>query len=91
MHKRCYRNDIYPLYLIFKRKISLIFFIFPVFFSIFPQYPKTQCEADLAWRFFLLPSAMSILPITALIKHKIAAENHVLAIQVYDCYEFDTI
>ena len=58
------------------------FFIFPVFFSIFPQYPKTHCEADLAWRFFNLPSAMSILPITALIKHKIAAENHELAIQV---------
>ena len=32
MYKRCYRNDIYPLYLIFKWKISLIFFIFPVFF-----------------------------------------------------------
>ena len=58
------------------------FFIFLVFFSIFPQNPKTHCEADLAWRFFRLPSAMSILPITALIKHKIAAENHELAIQV---------
>ena len=34
-------------------------------------------------RFFsIFPSAMSILPITALIKHKIAAENHELAIQV---------
>ena len=58
------------------------FFIFLVFFSIFPQNPKKHCEADLAWRFFRLPSAMSILPITALIKHKIAAGNHELAIQV---------
>ena len=58
------------------------FFIFPVFFSIFPQYQKTHCEADLACRFFRLPSAMPILPITALIKHQIAAENHELAIQV---------
>ena len=32
MHKRCYRNDIYPLYLIFKWKISLIFLSFPFFF-----------------------------------------------------------
>ena len=58
------------------------FFIFPVFFSIFPQFPKTHCEADLAWRFFRLQVQSSILPITALIKHKIAAENHELAIQV---------
>ena len=60
------------------------FLSFSFFFSISPRNPKTHCEADLAWRFFRLPSAMSILPITALIKHKIAAENH-------DCYEFDTI
>ena len=52
------------------------------FFFYFPTEPQTHCEADLAWRFFRLPSAMSILPITALIKHKIAAENHELAIQV---------
>ena len=83
MYKRCYRNDIYPLYLLFKWKISLIFMIFPVFFPIFRQnpwcndhnlivpvlrerkYPKTHCEADLAWRFFCLPSAMSFLAITA--------------------------
>ena len=60
------------------------FFIFPVFFSYFPTVPKNAnfCEADLACRFFRLPSAMSILPITALIKHQIAAENHELAIQV---------
>ena len=40
------------------------FFYLSRFFSIFQQDPKTHCEADLAWRFFRLPSAMSILPIS---------------------------
>ena len=58
------------------------FFYLSRFFSISPQYPKMHCKADLAWRFFNLPCAMSILPITAFIKHKMAAENHELAIHV---------
>ena len=41
------------------------------------QYPKRIVKP-----IFPFASAMSILPITALIKHKIAAENHELAIQV---------
>ena len=39
MHKRCYRNDIYPLYLIFKWKISLIFYLSRFFFY-FPTEPQ---------------------------------------------------
>ena len=58
------------------------FFIFPVFFFYFPTVPQNALWSRSRLEIFPFASAMSILPITALIKHKIAAENHELAIQV---------